>query len=66
MKKITSPRDGVGADPCVRPDAGNKAQFLPPFPKGGKGEFYKRPKIPLNPPFSKGDFLRGTSGYEVC
>ena len=32
-------------------------RFYPPFLKGGKGGFYNRLKIPLNPPFSKGDFL---------
>jgi len=31
--------------------------FYPPFYKGGQGGFYNsRLKIPLNPPFSKGDF----------
>ena len=32
-------------------------RFYPPFLKGGKGGFYKRPKIPL--------FQRETFGYEV-
>ena len=32
--------------------------FIPYFFKGGvRGDFFKRVKIPLNPPFSKGDFV---------
>ncbi len=29
---------------------------FPPFSKGGLGGIYNHPEIPLNPPFSKGDF----------
>jgi hypothetical protein len=31
--------------------------FIPPLLKGGKGGFENREKIPLNPPFSKGDVI---------
>jgi hypothetical protein len=31
--------------------------FLPPCSKGGRGDFFYHLEIPLNPPFSKGDFL---------
>jgi len=34
-----------------------KSLISPPFIKGGEGGFYNnRLKIPLNPPFAKGDF----------
>jgi len=34
----------------------NVINLSPPFAKGGWGDFMQRFKIPLNPPFSKGDF----------
>jgi hypothetical protein len=33
----------------------------PPFTKGGWGDFMERFKIPLNPPFSKGDFKQAAT-----
>jgi len=33
-----------------------KDSYPPPLEKGGRGGFFMPPKIPLNPPFSKGDF----------
>jgi hypothetical protein len=32
------------------------AILIPPVSKGGLGGILKLPEIPLNPPFSKGDF----------
>jgi hypothetical protein len=44
-----------------------EALLIPPFEKGGLGGIFKAPEIPLNPPFSKGDFkdLGFLRGFEL-